>query len=595
MKQKRTSSPPISERLLGPLIALAFLLAGVHSLSEYDITVDSPENMLWGTIYLKYFETGNKAFLKYGPGENPLIEHPIEPTNLFFQGLAYSPWEYPPVGNIISAITHEIFNERLKLLSNIDAHHIALIILSSVAIYVVYLIAYDVYGFGPAALSSSSLALYPRFIGDSHNNVKDIPVACFFVFTIYALWMAFKTKKLSWCVASGILLGLSLNTKINAYFMFVIFGLWLILTNWGGTTWVKTPYLKLSRRYLRYGYREISYPFKLNLILMGFLAGATVLATWPFLWEKPIAHLLQYLSFFASASSDVPVLYNGIIYSKATEVPFYYAPHMLLLVSPPLTLAFAFAGLWAFKGYLTSGESAAGERKKMSMLVLLWFVVPLLKYMIPGTAVHNGIRHFLEVIPPLCILAGVGGDFVARKILAWSRKRMPRRKAAVYVTLLLAILYLPILMEIYYIHPYETLYFSPIIGGVKGAEGRYEVNYWGYGIRKAANWVIGEQGVDGFVIDPMWWHLTAYYTNVSVVPQKNNYVIMAVDESRYNVTWFNPVVRNLMHYVITEKKPIFNHSVGGVPLVYVYRLKGDEVLEAYDVEEIKRQYQEQIK
>ena len=39
------------------------------------------------------------------------------------------------------------------------------------------------------------------------------------------------------------------------------------------------------------------------------------------------------------------------------------------------------------------------------------------------------------------------------------------------------------------LHPYEYMYFSPLIGGVAGANGKYEMDYWGICNKPAGEWL----------------------------------------------------------------------------------------------------------
>ena len=39
------------------------------------------------------------------------------------------------------------------------------------------------------------------------------------------------------------------------------------------------------------------------------------------------------------------------------------------------------------------------------------------------------------------------------------------------------------------LHPYEYMYFSPLIGGVAGANGQYEMDYWGICNKPAGEWL----------------------------------------------------------------------------------------------------------
>ncbi|MBD3387881.1 MAG: phospholipid carrier-dependent glycosyltransferase [Candidatus Altiarchaeales archaeon] len=570
--------------LAGLSIAVLFLAAGILTIGDYGITVDSPENFLWGDIYLRFYQSWNPAYLRYGEGENPLIEYPPAPTHVFDHRVKYRPWMFHPVAKIFTAFTHQTFHERLGWLDDIDAHHLGILVISAAGVFALYAMVYEVFGYAPAVISAASLALYPRFIAHSHNNVKDTPMTCFFIFTMYCFWKAFNTRDLRWSILAGTSLGLSLNVKINAYFMPLIFGVWLFLTYKGGEGTVMMPKFTVERASIKYCLQERRYDSKLNIAVIVILALSVMYLSWPYLWERPLANLFTSMQLFAQGGKDIPVLYNGVIYSSSTDLPFYYAPHYLLIVTPPQVLLLSALGMFEAGRILKSKRKPDSDKREMIILLLLWLLTPLAKYMIPGTVVIDGIRHFLEVVPPLCVFAGLGGGLLygrARDYLS-SRASHPRILAVILVILL----YAPTAYANVRLHPYQIAYFNFLVGGVKGAEGRYEIGYWGTALKEAAWWTSQWKTPDVKVMDPMWWHLTAYYLDISRNPGEKNYVILLNDPTMHNISWFSPRTRNIMAYVLENKTPVHTVGVEGVPLAYVYDVAGDEFknIEGYEVQ-----------
>jgi hypothetical protein len=54
---------------------------------------------------------------------------------------------------------------------------------------------------------------------------------------------------------------------------------------------------------------------------------------------------------------------------------------------------------------------------------------------------------------------------------------------------LIAASLLPGLIGIISLHPYEYIYYNQFIGGVRGADGRFETDYWATSYREAAEYV----------------------------------------------------------------------------------------------------------
>ena len=568
------------EIIFGIFIAACFFFAGLVTLGDYGITADSPENFLWGDIYLRFFETWDMTYLKYGVGENPLIEEPPEPINVFYFKEMYEPWRYPPVANMISALTHRIFHESLLWLDDIEAHHLAILLMSAGTVYFVFVMASEAFGFIPGAIASVSLCLFPQFIAHSHNNLKDAPMAFFFTITVYSFWRAARTLDVRWAITAGLFLGLSMNVKINAFFIPAIVFLWLFFTYKGGNSALGMPHAKLRGRFVSYGLRRREYPSKYNFFVVAFMTVITVYATWPYLWGMPLKGLLESLRYFSDAGVETPTIYNGAFYPSSNLLPPYYAPHYLLIVTPPVLLVFIALGLWQMGGYLRSKGTGQSETADMSLLLLIWIAVPLMKYAIPGSIVYHGIRHFLEVLPPLCIVAGLGGERIYRfaKSVLCRENEVLSRVAAMFV---LSLLFLPLILTIVEIHPYEVSYFNFLVGGIKGAEGRYELDYWCSSFKEAGEWLAKRQGPETAIIVPLQWDVAMYYVKTNLMPRDRNYIVLWNSPAHYNISWIPQVMRDVITHVREKETPVHVVEVDGAALASVYELNKSAMMSIY--------------
>ena len=118
------------------------------------------------------------------------------------------------------------------------------------------------------------------------------------------------------------------------------------------------------------------------------------------------------------------------------------------------------------------------KEKKRSLLevALQWFVIPLLAFIFMRVALYDNFRQILFILPPIFLMAGVA--FEAIKNVKW--------QAA-----LISLSLLPGILGIVSLHPYEYIYYNQFIGGVRGADGRFETDYWAISYREAAEYVNG--------------------------------------------------------------------------------------------------------
>jgi len=102
--------------------------------------------------------------------------------------------------------------------------------------------------------------------------------------------------------------------------------------------------------------------------------------------------------------------------------------------------------------------------------------------MVTRPAMYNGIRHFVFVVPPLAVLGGLAADWLARRFA----DGLPRWRGAALAALLAIGLVSPV-VAMARLHPYEYIHFNRLAGGVKGAEGRYMLDYWGLSFKQASD------------------------------------------------------------------------------------------------------------
>jgi hypothetical protein len=115
-------------------------------------------------------------------------------------------------------------------------------------------------------------------------------------------------------------------------------------------------------------------------------------------------------------------------------------------------------------------------------------------------AMYNGIRHFVFLAPAIAVVGGLAGARMVERLAQW------RPAAAICAGALLAAgCGLPV-VEMVKLHPYEYTYFNRIEGGVRGASGRYMLDYWGLSLKQASEALLVKLADDPGLLpgDPPW-------------------------------------------------------------------------------------------
>jgi hypothetical protein len=100
-------------------------------------------------------------------------------------------------------------------------------------------------------------------------------------------------------------------------------------------------------------------------------------------------------------------------------------------------------------------------------LVLFWFLNLVAYVLIRRPSMYDGLRHFLFILPPIFIFAGFAFEFLIDHIAsAWLRAGI------------MLVLFLPGIVGIVQLHPYEYAYYNSFVGGTSRAFRQYETEYW---------------------------------------------------------------------------------------------------------------------
>jgi hypothetical protein len=98
-------------------------------------------------------------------------------------------------------------------------------------------------------------------------------------------------------------------------------------------------------------------------------------------------------------------------------------------------------------------------------------------------AMYNGIRHFLFVLPPLAVAGGLAGAWIVQWIANYAGHW--RRAALIALAAVFgAGIALPA-VGMARLHPYEYVSFNHLAGGVRGAQPRFMLDYWGLAFKQA--------------------------------------------------------------------------------------------------------------
>ncbi len=330
------------------------------------------------------------------------------------------------------------------------------------------LVAVEIAGWQAGLLTLILMAFSPRFFGESMNNPKDITMAAGYMLT-YVFILKFLKQlprpTLKVAIGLGLSIGLALGIRIGGLllipYLFLFWGL-AMLGLYGFST-----LLDFSK------FKENVWPSFRFALLAAVIGYAVSLLFWPYGLVSPISHPLEALNVAEKFPVQIKILFEGA-HISSTEVPWHYIPKWLLISTP----LFGLLGLVLSFGLIPQMR----RDNKLLMLGFLYFTIvfPLGYVVYKKSVLYDTMRHFFFVYPSIIILSGLAFSYLINV--------MQKNIKYAVVVLLLVLIALPARF-MFANHPNEYVYFNELVGGIKGAYGNYETDYYMNSVKQCADWM----------------------------------------------------------------------------------------------------------
>jgi tetratricopeptide (TPR) repeat protein len=302
----------------------------------------------------------------------------------------------------------------------------------------------------------------PRFFGEAFNNPKDIPFAATYIMALYYIiaWLQnLSAPKWKYTILLGVAIMLCLGIRIGGLLLIAYMGLGYLIALWQ----TKLYKDKVFKKTVIHG---------LVVLLIGYF-GACI--WWPYAWEDPFSHPYEAYKVMSDYPISLKMLFEGQE-TNSTSLPAYYAPKFILITLP----LFGLIGLAGGLGLLALRHYR--QKHQWLWLVIFAWAFPLAYIVYKHSVVYDGMRHTLFVLPPVIVTAALFFNYLLEKY---------RGKKAISIGIAVGLVILIALPAWYSIanHPNQYVYFNETIGGVKGAYGIYETDYYMNSVKQGYDWL----------------------------------------------------------------------------------------------------------
>jgi 4-amino-4-deoxy-L-arabinose transferase-like glycosyltransferase len=458
-----------------------------------------------------YFRAGSQ----YAGWFRMLLEHP---RDAMLRSNVDAMWNYnhehPALMKSLFALSWMFFHEKWKLFADAStAFRFPAMCMAGMALWVTYLFGARAYSRRAGVIAAVLFALMPRVFFHAHLACFDIPITAMWTLCIYVYWRSVARGGIGWAIAAGIVYGLTLETKHNAWILPFVF----------------VPHaLFVHRRALWRQLRVGRLPLPTSLVAMATLGPLVFYVCWPWMWNDTIARVQEYASFHLNHE-----YYNMEFFGRnyfGPPSPRAYMPVMIAATVPAVTLLLFAIGAFdrakvAARRLVTWGRTIAArgappatlasplvtrDPTETDLLFALAFAAALGPFLLPKTPIFGGTKHWLTAYPFLVLFAGRGVDLVAgalTRALAMTRAASDRRvQIAAHAALIACIVAAPLAITVHS-HPFGLTSYVPLVGGAPGAADLgLNRQFWGLTTQSANEWLApnAPRGATVFIHDTAW-------------------------------------------------------------------------------------------
>ncbi len=320
-------------------------------------------------------------------------------------------------------------------------------------------------GYGAGILVILLFALSPTFLGHTQNNLKDIPFALSYISAIFFTqrFLFHETRTKVWdALLLTASIAFSISIRTGGLLLICYLFLFLIL-------FAVYAYFQKNQ------YDPAQFRKKLlQSLLISVAAWFLSIVLWPYALIHPILNVWKSYEVMTRFPTTLMQLFEGKM-EWSDLMPWYYLPKYMIITIPLIVLA----GVAVFAA-LSKKIINRDNLLKYGFLVFS-ILFPIIFVIYEKSNLYGSWRHFLFVYPSLILLAAIGfttlSGYLKKKYLVG---------AALLLSLILSWHPLKFMIRN---HPYYYLYYNPIVGGLNGAYGKYETDYYYHTIREGSEWL----------------------------------------------------------------------------------------------------------
>jgi 4-amino-4-deoxy-L-arabinose transferase-like glycosyltransferase len=487
--------------------------------------------------------------------------------------------EHPALMKSLFAISHMLFHDKWKVFEDDStAFRFPGMLMMGLALYVTYMFGARAFSRRAGVVAAIALGLMPRVFYHAHLACFDVPIMAMWVTCIYVYWRSEKEGGLGWALLAGLVYGLTLETKHNAWMLPAVF--------------LPHALVAHGQAMSRHAARSSRTPIPTSLIAMATVGPAVFVLLWPWLWNDTLPRIQEYVNFHVH-HDYYNIEFLGQTYFGPPS-PRAYMPVMIAATVPTVTLVLFLIGaidrarvvlartaVWAGetigKTLSWPKEAPARDRLHTDLLIFLSIGVALGPFVLPRTPIFGGTKHWITAYPFLAILAGRGFDLVWTRIeaLIAARKTLDATRLFMAQALVVSATFGGALATTIHSHPFGLSSYVPFAGGTAGgADLGLNRQFWGFTTQSLAPWLAenAKPGETLYFMDTAWASWVRMIEEKRIPPTLRG--VGSPADAELSIVHHEQHMNEVDYNIWTEYRsstPAYVLTHDGVPIITVYR------------------------
>ncbi len=373
--------------------------------------------------------------------------------------------EHPPLVKLTQGLTYHIFHEWTGLTTPSQGFRVTGFAFGALGVVATFLLGKQLVSARVGLVAAALLTSIPRYFFDAHLACFDVPITAMWTLSLWAFVRAYQAppeRAASRAVFAGVVWGLALATKLNAFFLPFVFVL----------LWLRCPRASLRPQVIGGpgGGLDLRLPRIPTVLIACALIGPIVFVmTWPYLWHDTVMRIGGYIGFHLHHEHYPASYFHELLVKPPFPWSFPWVMSLFTIPSPILWLG----GL----GFVVAGLRALTRRSLSDTTLFITTLLPIFLISMPNTPIFGGVKHWYNAMPGLCLLAAVALSWAVK----WMQDELPASVGRWAWGPAVALALAPGYLGAAHTHPNGIGYYNELAGGIRGgAELGMQRGFWGY-------------------------------------------------------------------------------------------------------------------